>query len=139
MLVIKQRVIETWLLRGIICHCWWSWFSLITGTIVAHYTIWMFLYNIEEHILESNCCVNTTMCYQRNIYSQVQQINSLVSICSGGLIHMFWFLVKCKFYWRVNSEFLQGKDFVYFIKLSFFSKNKNSLIYVNLILYCSDF
>ena len=47
-LVSKQRVIETWLLGDIISPCWQSWFSLITGTIIVHYTNWMFLCNIEE-------------------------------------------------------------------------------------------
>lgn len=47
-LVSKQRVIETWLLGDIVSACWQSWFSLITGTIVVHYTNWMFLYNTEE-------------------------------------------------------------------------------------------
>lgn len=47
-LVSKQRVIETWLLGDIISPCWQSWFSLITGTIVVHYTNCMFLCNIEE-------------------------------------------------------------------------------------------
>ena len=48
LVVSKQRVIETWLLGDIISHCWQSWFSLITGTIVVHYTNCMFLCIIEE-------------------------------------------------------------------------------------------
>lgn len=33
-IVSKQRVIETWLLRNIISYCWQSWFSLIAASIV---------------------------------------------------------------------------------------------------------